>query len=105
MTAQDFINARAIRSREVLQCVLKNELAHIEEKHAQYDSFCAAAKAMENVGQAAIARNILAEANNILAEAGFIQILYTYVINGDGADYLSSADIGAIDSLPYLRNR
>lgn len=105
MTALDFIRTRNIRSREVLLFVLKNEIAKIEEKHAQYVTYHAAAKAMEKAGQDVVARNILVSANNILVEAGFIQVLYTYVLTGDGVDYLSSADIGVIEALPYLKNR
>lgn len=39
MTALDYIHAHAIHSREVLIFALKNEIAQLEEKHAQYDTF------------------------------------------------------------------
>lgn len=104
MTARDFIHARAIRSREVLEFVLKNEIAQIEEKHAQYDTLCATAKELEKAGQYEIANVCDETASRVLADLSLIQAMYAYVLTGEGAG-LSSADIGVIEALPYLKNR
>lgn len=103
MTALGFIRARAIRSREVLSFVLKNEVAQIEEKHAQYDTLCATAKEMEKAGQYEIAKVCNETASEVLVDLSLIQSLYSYVLTGDAAG-MSSADIEAINALPYLKN-
>ena len=102
MNALGFINARAIRSREVLSFVLKNEIAQIEEKHAQYDTLCATAKEVEKAGQYEIATVCRETASEVLADLSLIQSLYAYVLTSDAAG-VSSADIDAINALPYLK--
>lgn len=103
MTALDFIRAHAIRSREVLKFALENEIAQIEEKHAQHDTLCATAKEMEKAGQYEIATVCNETASGVLADLSLIQAMYAYVLTGDAAG-LSSADIDAINALPYLKN-
>lgn len=102
MNALDFIHAHAIRSREVLEFVLKNEIAQIEEKHAQYDTFCATAKEMERAGQYDIANVCRETASSILTDLALVQVMYAYMLTGDGVG-LSDADIAVIDALPNLK--
>ncbi len=102
MNALSFIRSRAIRSREILEFVLKNELAQIEEKHAQYDTLGATAKEMEKSGQYEIANVCNETARGVLADLSLTQIMYAYVLTSDAIG-LSSADIEAIEALPYLK--
>ena len=102
MTTLDFIRARAIHSREVLSFVLKNEIAKIEEKHAQYDTLCAKAKEMEKAGQYEIGKVYNEAASGVLADLSLIQSMYAYVLTSDAVG-LSAADIDAIKALPYLK--
>ena len=104
MTALDFINARAIRSREVLEFVLEKEIAKIEEKHAQYDTLCATAKTMERAGQSEIAAAYIEAASGVLGDLSLIQCMYAYVLTGEGAG-LSRGNIEAIEELPCLKKR